>query len=832
MKAKSIFLQNRIFSLIFSILSIEILFCYLYESFTLPMFLVRALFITLFFQVFNTIRLNKSNRIMKYSITFIGVFLIFILSIKIISPDGGGISRIIFSGDILSEDFKFSLSIIGCFILSIIFYVISVMFLRVEIIFIVFTLLTTIYFKKDIVSSIFIYFYIISFFTIFIINKDTLAINKLGLFLVVAMAIISLIIPIPRSLPNIEEFNFIKSSIKPKKVKFNIEDNDNVTDIYLSREKDKNEVLYTFTGDNPKYFISRSYERLLNNQWTQVSDNLTNGYIDLDDEYKYLYDETEIIKGLIDICNTSNKDINNIKDAPEKKQNIKKVKIIPKYDSKIYIHPSYSINYDFFDSYNSHVMNGLNMVYTNDLNVYENNDTRYVITYADEYPEEGSKNSLLMKNLSNSFYNEIVSDILDEILNDKEYINKLRTKEGIKEFFKSEYPNEKVDFYIPNMIVDYDDYVIAINMLDYEGEYFESLYKDKLNEYLEKKHNVYKNMSEDEFYKRVYNNIIYKRYDSSYGINIKFYNQVMQHYYNSKDIYIETTYEYYNDGSDFKQLDGITSRMRELAEELTDDKKSVYSNAKAIENYFKSGEYKYSFNVPKSSEKNPMDYFIFKGKRGYCIQYATAMVQLCRAAGIPARYVEGYYVTEEDKVGDVYEIKDSNAHAFVQVYIKNYGWKIFDPTPGFYVDEDKNMVTSENGKVSYFDILIYVIFMFIIIALIIFIYIKLTYRKRRIKNILKKSNEEALEEIILYSIELLKKCNISYEEGETEMKFANKVDKILNITFQYCMSKYYESKYALKKVNSDDVSFALTVNNEIYNYLKKQKKKRGDKGEK
>ena len=272
--------------------------------------------------------------------------------------------------------------------------------------------------------------------------------------------------------------------------------------------------------------------------------------------------------------------------------------------------------------------------------------------------------------------------------------------------------------------------------------------------------------------------------------------------------------------------------MRELAEELTDDKKSVYSNAKAIENYFKSGEYKYSFNVPKSSEKNPMDYFIFKGKRGYCIQYATAMVQLCRAAGIPARYVEGYYVTEEDKVGDVYEIKDSNAHAFVQVYIKNYGWKIFDPTPGFYVDEDKNIVTSENGKVSYFDILIYVIFIVIIIALIIFIYIKLTYRKRRIKNILKKSNEEALEEIILYSIELLKKCNISYEEGETEMKFANKVDKILNITFQYCMSKYYESKYALKKVNSDDVSFALTVNNEIYNYLKKQKKKRGDKGEK
>lgn len=69
-------------------------------------------------------------------------------------------------------------------------------------------------------------------------------------------------------------------------------------------------------------------------------------------------------------------------------------------------------------------------------------------------------------------------------------------------------------------------------------------------------------------------------------------------------------------------------------------------------------------------------------KAGYCEYYASTMAVLLRSLGIPTRLVEGYQRGEADLGAGVRRIKQSDAHAWVQVYFPRYGWVDFDPTGG------------------------------------------------------------------------------------------------------------------------------------------------------
>ncbi len=82
-----------------------------------------------------------------------------------------------------------------------------------------------------------------------------------------------------------------------------------------------------------------------------------------------------------------------------------------------------------------------------------------------------------------------------------------------------------------------------------------------------------------------------------------------------------------------------------------------------------------------------VEHFLLQNNKGYCMHYATAGVMLARMAGIPARYCEGYMVdlaesTSLKKTDDAYtlEILDSNAHAWMEVYIAGWGWIPFEFT--------------------------------------------------------------------------------------------------------------------------------------------------------
>ncbi|NLK22743.1 MAG: hypothetical protein GX309_01765, partial [Clostridiales bacterium] len=101
-----------------------------------------------------------------------------------------------------------------------------------------------------------------------------------------------------------------------------------------------------------------------------------------------------------------------------------------------------------------------------------------------------------------------------------------------------------------------------------------------------------------------------------------------------------------------------------------------------------------------------------------------------------------------------------------------------------------------------------------------------TKRYRIIKKITKKENEEALEEIIRYSIILLKELNIEVMDGETEMQFASRVLLENDIDILKNIKDYYRYKYNNEKVSRSNLKEAVFINEEIYKKVKKARKQK------
>lgn len=279
----------------------------------------------------------------------------------------------------------------------------------------------------------------------------------------------------------------------------------------------------------------------------------------------------------------------------------------------------------------------------------------------------------------------------------------------------------------------------------------------------------------------------------------------------------------------YTRLDsGTSDKLIQLAKSITKDKVSYYDKAKAIEDYFHSGKYKYNLKIKNTNKGNYIDYFIFDSKEGYCVQYATAMTIMCRAAGLPARYCEGFLVRNEDKVKDGYEVNAMGGHAFTEVYIPGYGWKIFDATPADLSGEDENSTSNNSGFKININSKYILIVSISIVAVIgctcgIILILKLTERKRKIRKILKKPKEEALEGIIKYSVILLNKLGLTLYKEETMLNFAKRVDNKINIGFLDVINNYYLAKYSGTLVKEREIKKALDNNEKIYEALKSKK---------
>lgn len=130
--------------------------------------------------------------------------------------------------------------------------------------------------------------------------------------------------------------------------------------------------------------------------------------------------------------------------------------------------------------------------------------------------------------------------------------------------------------------------------------------------------------------------------------------------------------------------DVASEEVKALLAEITADADTPYEKMLAIEAYLKSFGYSATpGNLPDSvtDSESYLDYFLFESQEGYCVHFATAFVLLARECGMPARYVQGYYVTNTNE--EYVTVKESAAHAWPEVYFDNVGWISFEPTPGY-----------------------------------------------------------------------------------------------------------------------------------------------------
>ncbi len=118
----------------------------------------------------------------------------------------------------------------------------------------------------------------------------------------------------------------------------------------------------------------------------------------------------------------------------------------------------------------------------------------------------------------------------------------------------------------------------------------------------------------------------------------------------------------------------------------------------AVKTYI-SKDTSYTLSPGKTpSGEDTIDYFLNESKKGYCTYYASAATILLRSVGIPARYVEGMYVSSEELAsldGEELEVPDEDSHAWVEVYDDKYGFVTLEVTPGYGEDNASNSEASD-----------------------------------------------------------------------------------------------------------------------------------------
>lgn len=121
------------------------------------------------------------------------------------------------------------------------------------------------------------------------------------------------------------------------------------------------------------------------------------------------------------------------------------------------------------------------------------------------------------------------------------------------------------------------------------------------------------------------------------------------------------------------------TRARALARRLRSQAPSDAAFVGAVLGFFRGGGFEYTLTPPQLGADS-IDDFLFSTRRGFCGHYASAFVMLMRAGGVPARVVTGYLGGEWNPIGHYLLVRESDAHAWAEVWLEGHGWTRVDPT--------------------------------------------------------------------------------------------------------------------------------------------------------
>ncbi len=126
--------------------------------------------------------------------------------------------------------------------------------------------------------------------------------------------------------------------------------------------------------------------------------------------------------------------------------------------------------------------------------------------------------------------------------------------------------------------------------------------------------------------------------------------------------------------------DSFSPRIAELARQIAGDEETPYDQVTAVTQYLRR-TITYSETVPQPPRnRDPLEWFLFDLRAGFCNYYASAEVVMLRSLGIPARLVVGYAEGEWDTENRLYTVIGKDSHAWPEVYFPDLGWVAFEPT--------------------------------------------------------------------------------------------------------------------------------------------------------
>lgn len=133
----------------------------------------------------------------------------------------------------------------------------------------------------------------------------------------------------------------------------------------------------------------------------------------------------------------------------------------------------------------------------------------------------------------------------------------------------------------------------------------------------------------------------------------------------------------------FASCSAIPDSVVKLADDACAGLTTDYDKALAIKSEIERRA-KYNLQAEAAApEVDPVVNFLFGSREGYCDLFASSMALMARSQGIPARVVTGYYPFYENRTEDGwFEVRESDAHAWAELYFDGVGWVPFDPTEG------------------------------------------------------------------------------------------------------------------------------------------------------
>lgn len=128
----------------------------------------------------------------------------------------------------------------------------------------------------------------------------------------------------------------------------------------------------------------------------------------------------------------------------------------------------------------------------------------------------------------------------------------------------------------------------------------------------------------------------------------------------------------------FLDTAGLSERWRAEARQAAGAAATPAARAAAVESWLRR---RGTYSLAASDNRQDLDAFLWTTRAGNCEYFASTMVLLLRCLDIPSRLAVGFLASEWNEFGSFFDVRQSDAHAWVEAYLPGRGWTAFDPTP-------------------------------------------------------------------------------------------------------------------------------------------------------